>query len=301
MLNVLLTGSSGFIGEKLVSAISSNDVSIRLISRSDNPNFTTELCDLRSEFISSGFMRGVDTVFHLAGIAHDTSKIDEDYFKVNVIATQKLAELAVKSGVKRFVFVSSVKSGGAGEKDLCLKEDNSRMPEGVYGKTKREAEIRLLKIGNESGMHVSIIRPALVYGPNVKGNLAKMIKGINQGWFPPLIHVNNKRSMVHIDDVVRAILFVAKNEKANGEIFNLTDGRPYSSKEVYETICKTLGKPVPKWGVPVFLFKFIALFSPENKYKINKLIGDDFYSSKKLELLGFKTIKTLENINETIF
>ena len=301
MQNVLLTGSSGFIGKKLVSAIDSDDISIRLISRSNNSNYATELCDLSNESVSSGFMKDVDTVFHLAGIAHDSSSVYEDYFKVNVVATQKLAELAVKSGVKRFIFVSSVKSGGAGEKDLCLKEDNIKAPEGIYGLTKREAEIRLLKIGNDSGMHVSIIRPSLVYGPNVKGNLSKMIKGINQGWFPPLIHVKNKRSMVHVDDVVRAILFVAKNEKANGEIFNLTDGRPYSSQEVYETICSILGKPIPKWGVPVFVFKFIALFSPRFKYKINKLIGDDFFSSKKLELLGFKTIKTLKDINETIF
>jgi UDP-glucose 4-epimerase len=301
MMNVLLTGSTGYIGEKLVSAIHADGAAIRLISRTNNSTHATELCDFRNEFVSLDFMKGVDTVFHLAGIAHDSSKLDEDYFIVNVIATQKLAELAVKSGVKRFVFVSSVKSGGDGEKDQCLKEDDNRMPEGIYGKTKREAEIRLLKIGSDSGMHVSILRPALVYGPNVKGNLAKMIRGINQGWFPPLPQLNNKRSMVHVDDVIRAILFLARNEKANGEIFNLTDGRSHSSQELYETICKTLGKPIPKWRVPVLLFKFIALFSPRIKYKINKLIGDDNYSSKKLELLGFKTIKTLKDINETIF
>ena len=122
MINILLTGSSGYVGKKLVSAIDSDDVSIRLISRINNPIYTTEICDFRNEFVSSGFMKGVDTVFHLAGIAHDSSRFEEDYYKVNVIASQKLVELAVKSGVKRFVFVSSVKSGGDGEKDQCLKE-----------------------------------------------------------------------------------------------------------------------------------------------------------------------------------
>lgn len=301
MTNILLTGSTGFIGSKLISAIDSKDVSIRLISRSKSRKYKTEICDFRNDFFSPDFMKGVDIVFHLAGIAHDYSKRGKDYYKVNVIATQKLAELAVKSGVKRFVFVSSVKSGGDGDKDLCINEDDNRIPQGVYGKTKREAEIRLLKIGNDSDMHISIIRPALVYGPDVKGNLFKMIKGINQGWFPPLKNINNRRSMVHVDDVVRAILFVAYNDKANGEIFNLTDGRSYSSQEIYETICKALDKPIPKWGVPVFLFKFMALISPRIKYKVYKLIGDDYYSSEKLRSLGFNTNKTLKDINETIF
>jgi UDP-glucose 4-epimerase len=301
MINILLTGSSGYVGKKLVSAIDSDDVSIRLISRINNPIYTTEICDFRNEFVSSGFMKGVDTVFHLAGIAHDSSRFEEDYYKVNVIASQKLVELAVKSGVKRFIYVSSVKAGGEGEKDLCLREDDNRVPESIYGKTKREAEIKLLKVGNDSGMHISIIRPALIYGPQVKGNLAKMIKAINQGWFPPLSSINNKRSMVHVDDVVRAILFVASNEKANGEIFNLTDGRHHSSQEIYKTICKAIGKPIPKWSIPVFAFKLLAFLSPRIKYKINKLIGDDYYSSEKLKLIGFKTHKSLKDINETIF
>jgi len=135
----------------------------------------------------------------------DASEIEDLYQKVNTNATVMLAKLAVSSGVKRFVFISSVKAGGISTQRVCASEkDHGGDPEGIYGKTKREAELKLLKIGEESGMHVSIIRPSLVYGPNVKGNLQLILSG--KGWFPPLPETNNKRSMIHVDDLVRAIL-----------------------------------------------------------------------------------------------
>ena len=120
---------------------------------------------------------GVDTIFHLAGVAHDqrdASKIESHYRAGNVEATVRLAELAVASGVKRFIFVSSVKAGGPAVVGHCMTEVDQREPEDIYGKTKREAEIKLLEIGRHSDMHVSIMRPSLVYGPGVKGNLRLM-------------------------------------------------------------------------------------------------------------------------------
>jgi nucleoside-diphosphate-sugar epimerase len=150
-------------------------------------------------------------------------------------------------------------------------------------------------------MHVSIIRPSLVYGPNVKGNLQLMLSGIEKGWFPPLPETGNRRSMIHVDDLVRAILLVAEDKRANGEIFIATDGTPYSSREIYDAMCKILGKPASKWSVPKALFDIASLASPRIKYKINKLLGDECYSSAKLEGLGFKAKKSLKDISETDF
>ena len=135
-----------------------------------------------------------------------------------------------------------MKAGGKAVSGQCINESDQDEPEGIYGKSKREAEIKLLKIGKESGMHVSIIRPSLVYGPNVKGNLQLMLSGIKKGWFPPLPEIGNKRSMIHVDDLVRAILLVATDERANGEIFIATDSMPYSSREIYNTMCDVLEK-----------------------------------------------------------
>ena len=300
-MTTLITGATGFIGRRLISAV---DGEIRVLSRVAHSDLETVICDLQSSVISDNTLDNIDTVFHLAGFAHDMrdpSKIVDLYYKVNVSATVQLAELAVKSGVKRFVFVSSIKAGGISTPKKCINENDQIDPEGIYGKTKREAELRLLKIGKESGMHISIIRPSLVYGPDVKGNLKSMLLGVEKGWFPPLPETGNKRSMIHVDDLVRAILLVADDDRANGEIFIATDGIPHSSRYIYNAMCSALDKSIPKWSVPKTLFDIASLVSSQIKYKINKLLGDECYSSAKLEALGFKAKKSLKDMNETDF
>ena len=301
MKNILITGATGFVGQRLVRAI---DVNIKILSRKKQPDFETIICDFEKRRIPNNAANDIDTVFHLAGLTHDlrdARKIENLYRNVNVNATMELAKLAVKSGVKKFVFVSSVKAGGGGASDRCVTEIDQGIPEGVYGETKREAELELLKLGKESGMHVAIIRPSLVYGLNVKGNLKLMLSGIKRGWFPPLPETGNKRSMIHVDDLVRAILLVADDDRANGEIFIATDGTPHSSREIYNAMCGVIGKLIPKWSVPKILFDLASLASPRIKYQINKLLGDECYSSVKLEELGFKAQKTLKDMNETDF
>ena len=301
MKNILITGATGFIGQRLVKA---TDSKIKILSRKKQHDFETIVCDFEKGSIPSNTLDGIDAVFHLAGFAHDirdASKIADLYYEVNVSATVQLANLAVKSGVKMFVFVSSVKAGGSPPIGICANEKDQRNAEDVYGRTKREAELKLLEIGQVSGMHVSIIRPSLVYGPDVKGNLQLMLSGIGKGWFPPLPETGNRRSMIHVDDLVRAILLVAEDKRANGEIFIATDGTPHSSRYIYNAMCSALDKSIPKWSVPKILFDMASLVNPRIKYKLNKLLGDECYSSAKLEALGFKAKKTLKDMNETSF
>ena len=299
-----VTGGGGFIGQRLTVALKQLGGEIRVLSREEKSDYDTIVCDLQSEVIPDQAFNNVDTVFHLAGFTHDmrdASKISDFYYKVNVSATVQLANLAVKSGVKRFVFVSSVKAGGSPAPGICANEKDQKNIGDVYGKTKREAELKLLAIGRESDMHVSIIRPSLVYGPDVKGNLKLMLSGIGKGWFPPLPETGNRRSMIHVDDLVRAILLVTEDKRANGEIFIATDGTPHSSRGIYNAMCNVIGKSIPKWSVPKFLFDVVSLISPRIKYKLNKLLGDECYSSAKLEALGFKAQKTLKDMSETDF
>jgi len=299
--NIFITGSTGFIGQRLVGAIGSN---IRVISREKQPNHETVICDLQSDVIPNDALDDIDVVFHLAGFAHDVrdaSKVSDLYYKVNVSATVQLANLAIKSGVKKFVFISSVKAGGDLHSEICANERDQREVVDIYGKTKREAELKLLEIGKESGMCVSIIRPSLVYGPDVKGNLQLMLSGIEKGWFPPLPETGNRRSMIHVDDLVRAILLVAEDKRANGEIFIATDGTLHSSREIYNAMCSAVGRSIPNWSVPKILFDVASLLNPRIKYKLNKLLGDECYSSAKLEALGFKAKKSLKDMNETDF
>ena len=293
---VFVTGATGFVGKYLLGLLNKEYSEnlydkIKILSRRKNSEYETVVCDLQSDLIPDDALDGIDMIFHLAGFTHDlrdASKIESIYRTVNVDATVRLAELAVVSGVKRFVFVSSVKAG-------------VDPPEGVYGQTKREAELKILEIGRQSGMHVAIVRPSLVYGPGVKGNLALMQRGIKQGWFPPLPETGNKRSMIHVDDLVRALLLVAEDERANGEIFIATDGIPHSSREIYSAICRSVGKTVPNWSIPKILFDWLSLLSSKFRYKVSKLLGDEYYSSEKLEALGFKAEKKLMDFDKSDF
>ena len=303
-MNILLTGGTGFIGRRLLKHLTSLGHSIHLLSRSQVEGYHTTCCDLSQDEIPEDIFNSIDIVFHLAGFAHDlrnNSRLDYLYKKINVDVTVRLAQLSAKAGVERFVFISSTKAGGSLASINCVTEEQRLEPDGVYGKTKREAEIRLLKISSHDGMPVTIIRPSLVYGPNMKGNLELMLASIKSGWFPPLPQTGNRKSMVHVDDLVRAIVFISIHDRAIGEIFIVTDAQPYSSREIYETMCNISNRPTSNWSVPKFLFDMVSVISPRIKYKIDKLLGDEYYSSSKLEKLGFKAQKTLSDMNETDF
>jgi len=296
-----ITGATGFIGTRLVQKLSDsvglNQVIV--LSRNPHPICKTVISDLQSGLIPSNALDGIDTAFHLAGYAHDLQDAESAahlYQAVNVDATVQLAQMAALSGVERFVFVSSVKAGGSAVTGRCVIEEDQFEPEGIYGRTKREAELKVLEIGRQSGMHVSIVRPSLVYGPGVKGNLGLMQSGVKKGWFPPLPETGNRRSMIHVDDLVRALVFVAENEQANGQIYIATDGVPHSSRATYEAICHSVGRTPRGWSVPKWVFDLAGAMSSRVRFKLDKLLGDECYSSAKLEALGFKAEKGLMDL-----
>ena len=304
MLNVLVTGATGFVGQHLIKRLKLDGCNIKVISRRPVLGVEVIICDFLKDDIPENALKDIDIVFHLAGYAHDLkseSGIEQTYQKINVNVTADLLSLSVKHNVKKFIFVSSVKAGGVSRQGKCATEKSLSEPDGVYGKTKREAELKVLEAGRKFDIHVSILRPALIYGPKVKGNLQLMMQGIKKGWFPPLPEIGNRRSMIHVDDIVRALLFLSNNKKSNGEVFIATDGRVYSSRNIYEIMCHVLDKNIPNWSVPRLLFNAIARLSSGFKYKIDKLLGDECYSSKKLQSLGFKAQKQLRQMNETDF
>jgi UDP-glucose 4-epimerase len=301
----LITGGSGFIGRRMCNAIISSGFNLHLILRRRIKDIDCKqfISDLDSGVINKEAFIGVDTIFHLAGFAHDIKNNNniKKYQEINVNLTIQIAKLAVINNVKNIVFMSSVKAGGSFSFLRCMTEKDQVEPIDSYGKSKRTAELELLKIGKENNIRVSIIRPALVYGPEVKGNLKIMLSAVKKGWFPPLPSTGNKRSLIHVDDLVRATILVSNTSSADGEIYIATDGKNYSSSQIYQDICKVVGKPLPKWSLPKSIFNLASFISPKLKFKINKLLGDECYSSKKLVSLGFKPIRRLEEMNETSF
>lgn len=283
-MSVLLTGSSGFIGKSLLMELINRKTKVTLIRRKQHKKHKTFICDFLKDSIPEIAFDNIKTVIHLAGCAHDTDKkiLSDIYFKLNTETVIDLAKISIAKKVKNFIFISSVKAEN---------------PSDIYGISKKKAEDKLLKLSKNSKMNIIILRPALVYGRQVKGNLKNMIRGIDKGWFPPLPETKNKKSMTHVDDVVSAILFLNDKKNLKGNIFTVTDGKFYSSAEIYDILCTVLGKKISKWRIPKLLFDFISFFFPFTRTKIEKLLGNDFHNSYELESLGFKAKKTLYDIN----
>lgn len=300
----LVIGANGFIGRAMCNFLQQANISVKLLVRHKLKNNTNKQFIFKSiKDIKPNIFHGIDVVIYLIGKAHDlklSSDISE-YQKINVDLTLDIAKISANCNVSKFIFISSVKAGTSFHDKKDSVRNNIGKTGSVYGESKREAELGLLDIGRKSHMKVTILRPALVYGPGQKGNLALMLKGVKKGWFPPLPKTNNKRSMVHIDNLVNAIFFVSESNCVDGEVFIVADNRPYSSYEIYNVMRHITGKKVLKWGMPKFLFDMAALISPGIRHKLNKLLASEYYPSNKLDSLGFKYKKTLKDMNETSF
>lgn len=296
---VLLTGANGFIGQVLAKQLLAAGIEVKALVRNNaiNPEMESVALDL-TEAWSINPCTGVDTVFHLAGKAHALSEIatdDEGYRLINTEGTRKLLEAAKQAGVTRFVFFSSVKA--VGDMAAMQDESNQSLPDTPYGHSKRAAEELVLNGGYVP--HPVVIRPCMVYGNSDKGNLPRMIAAIKRGFFPPLPEVNNHRSMVHVEDLARAALLAAQNSKAAGQIYIVSDGQPYSTRQLYEWICEALHKKPLPFSLPIsglnLLAKIGDIIGQLRKRRfmfdsdaLDKLTGSAWYSSAKIETeLGF--------------
>jgi UDP-glucose 4-epimerase len=309
---VLVTGGSGFIGRNLVDALIQRGADVTILSRHPAPDgrkCKTVTGDLTRRETLNGVCHGFGVVFHLAGDAHAMDRIDGDNtglgWRTTVEGTRELVDQSIRSGVGRFLFFSSVKAMGEGGKD-CLDETSASSPRTSYGKAKREAE-KIVLDACHRGLASTVLRLPMVYGPGCKGNLPRMIQTIARGLFPPLPEIGNKRSMVHVRDVVEAALLAAGNPTAAGKIYLVTDGQAYSTRQIYEWICAEVGRPVPRWTIPLSLIKVAAhagdmmgrirgrrlFFDTE---ALNKLTGSAWYNSDKIRSeLNYRPAHTLKS------
>jgi UDP-glucose 4-epimerase len=314
---ILVTGATGFIGRRLVGALMLRaGVAVHVLIRDSmqvarlwpTGGVTARVGDLTKPDSLGAICNGVDTVFHLAGYAHANGVPESEaldlHNRITVEGTRALLTAAATAGVKRFIFVSSVKAMGEGS-DFCLDESSTTEAASIYGRAKRSAEGLVLQAGQELGMHVCILRLPLVYGHDNKGNLPRMIAAIDRGHFPPLRELGNKRSMVHVDDVVQALQLAAESPSARNQTYIVTDEQIYSTRHIYTLICNALGRPVPGWTVPVTLLQLTARLGDLigavrgrpwafNSEALDKLIGSAWYSSDKIRReLGYRPMCTL--------
>ncbi len=314
---VLVTGATGFIGQRLVAALHLRNEMVHALvrhgSRSRHPSWSANAVierygDLDRPQTLDGLCTGVDTVFHLAGYSGpDSAGAEQDaHWQVTVEGTRALLTQARKAGVRRFVFVSSVKAmGEVGE--FCLDESSLATPASSYGRAKLEAERLVLETGKQNGMLVCNLRLPLVYGRDNRGNIWRMITAIDQGRFPPLPETGNRRSMVHVNDVIQALLLAANNSAAHGQTYIVTDDRAYTSHQIYVAVYKALGRPVPRWTIPVGLLRVMASMGDVignirgkgfifDSGVLDKLTGSACYSCEKIKKeLGYQPTRFLED------
>jgi UDP-glucose 4-epimerase len=297
----LVTGASGFVGRVLCGKLEGR-ARVRALFRRDaqGPWEEAVRVDLSVPCDLAPALGGVDTVFHLAGKTDDSIAGRGDaaeFNRVNFEGTKRLFEAAAASGVKRFVYASSVKAMGATAADGA-DERSPHRPTTPYGESKRAAETVVL---SGSGVpHVCVVRASPVYGVGSKGNLARMVSSMSRGMFPPLPDARNARSMVHVEDLAEALVLCADREEANRQVFIVTDGRPYSTREMYEWVCEALGRKPPGWAVPSWVLRSAGKFGDVlvrltgrsialNSRAVDRLLGSARYDSTLIEkTLGFK-------------
>lgn len=274
-------------------------VPIRAISRAPFPlqsghGVVADLSDKRELAVAC---EGVQCVFHCAGYAHAFSSLtgvdDTKHRQVNFEGTRNLLEAAATAGVGTFVFLSSVKAM-ADPGDGCADEQWPGEPDSDYGLAKRAAEEAVIEAGIRHGMHVTNLRLAMVYGSGGRGNLERMVRLVKRGWFPPLPETGNHRSLVHVDDVVRAMRMVASDQRAAGQTYVIAAQEAPSGRQLYDAIRSALGLPAIHWAVPRSVMRAAARIGdgleaisgkrmPLDSEVMSRLLGSAWYSAAKIE------------------
>lgn len=295
-MRILVTGCSGFVGRSACLALRKRGFSVRAFSRSPctwpygiEPITAPNISSLAN---SSAFEE-VDCVLHLAGRAHVIQETDPDplsaYRSVNVLETLSFAHQASLAGVRRFVFVSSIKVNGEfTSPNAPFTEAHEVKPVDPYGISKREAELGLLKISVETGMEVVIVRPPLIYGPGVKGNFRVMLKLLARGVPLPLGLINdNRRSLVALDNMIDFLALCASHPDASGKVFLVSDQHDVSTAELLHKLGSAMHLPVRLFPVPrIFLSLAANLLRRESAYQrlCGSLVVD---SSAATRILGW--------------
>lgn len=296
---VLVTGATGFLGAAVMQKlISDNSVDVLAGVRSAKAIPLDVKPFLIGDITSSGFiegLEGISTIIHCAARVHvmNDKKNDSncEFRRVNVDGTLRLARQAASAGVKRFIFISSVKvNGEATRLGRPFTADDKPAPQDPYGCSKQEAEFYLRELAKSSDMEVVIIRPPLIYGPGVKGNFASLCALVEKGYPLPLGGIRNQRSLVGIDNLVDLIICCIDHAAAANEVFLVCDKEDLSTSEILQHLAAAMNKPSKLFFVPKLFFQAVAVCIGR-KGIAQRIWGSlQLDISKTQELLGWKPI-----------
>lgn len=292
-MNILVTGASGFIGKMLCTTlVNKGHRVVGVVRKSNADSDITEFIvkDLSAYTNFEEALQSIDVLIHLAGRAHVLNDQSSDpykaYAEINIDVTKNLAIQSIANGVKRFIFISSVGVNG-NSTNVPFNENDTPNPQEPYAKSKYLAEVELKKICSASNLEVVIIRPPLVYGRNAKGNFAELVRFCRYKLPLPLGAVNNKRSMVYIENLVDFIVVCATHTQAANEVFFVSDDEDISTTRLIKSVNAALG--TNPWLIPISVNILKLVLYAFGKEKLaTKLCGNlQLDISKAKTLLGW--------------
>lgn len=265
-MKVLVTGVTGFVGRSLAETLDARGHAVCGAARRSPERAAPGIKYVRVDAIDAGtswrkVLAGMEVVVHCAARVHVMGELAADplvaFRAVNVDGTLALARQAAAAGVRRFVFLSSVKVNGEG-REAPYRENDPAAPQDAYAASKWEAEQGLREITARTGLEVVILRPPLVYGPGVKANFLSLMRAVDAGWPLPLGAVRNRRSLLYLGNLVDAILACLQHPGAAGQTFVLADGAPLSTAELVSALAEALGRPARLLAVPPGVMQWAA-------------------------------------------
>jgi nucleoside-diphosphate-sugar epimerase len=287
---VLITGASGFIGKRLAGALAKQGWQVRAASRDPaavpvvSGVEAVALPDLARPADWSGLLAGMTHVVHLAGIAHAPGLLpDETYTRVNAIAAGELADAAARAKVERLVLMSSVRAQAGLSADHAITEQDKPEPTDAYGRTKLEAE----RLVAASGVNFTVLRPAVVYGKGVKGNIAALATLAKTPMPLPFAGLDNRRSLLALDNLVAAIALVLGAEQAANETFLVADAEPIGVADLVAAMREGLGRSPHLVKVPLGGIKrLMKSFGKEAEWE--RISGNFVVDASKLMGIGWR-------------
>ncbi|EHK2858849.1 NAD-dependent epimerase/dehydratase family protein [Vibrio parahaemolyticus] len=257
-MGILVTGAGGFIGRELMEIIpDAKAVSRNSLSQTFKNSIQIPTIDENTNW--QGAFDDVSTIIHLAGLAHSHSSSLADYYSINVKGTLHLAREAVKAGVKRFVFVSSIGVNGKSTTNKPpFSHSSKEFPESPYAESKYEAEKGLRHIAEKSGLELVVVRPTLVYGVNAPGNFGALVKALKFLPFSPFGSIDNRRDFISVQNLADLLVTCANHPKAPGNTFFASDCSTVSLREFIDYISFGIGRNIIQLPIPEKLMRLVG-------------------------------------------
>ncbi len=306
-MRILVTGAGGFVGRAACTALAEKGHTVIAATRhGDTPDgaaegrATGDLAELAGDPSSMDRLLGqTDAVLHLAARVHVMKDRSADpaaqYRRMNVDVTRHLAQAALRSGVGRFVFLSSIKVNGETTGGQPFTEDDPPAPEDPYGQSKWEAEQALAEVAAKDGLEVAVLRPPLIYGPGVGANFLSLLRLCDTSLPVPLGGITeNRRSLLYVGNLADAIAAALTHKAAAGQTFLVCDGPPVSTAELVDQLQRALGRPARQIPVPPGLLHALLACAGRSA-AADRLVGSlEIDSSRIQRVLGWRAPWTLQ-------